>query len=120
MNLHEIANNGGFGSGRRVIDEQRARDERNSHIPEPMLMAELHAVTGGTTWGAPVASLGHCPDTGKDWAIEHRSDLGMVDGRACTASSDALALVAVWNAFRDGDLVWSDRIKQPPKERNDG
>ena len=106
MDLNEIANSGGYGSGGRAIEMQRARDIRNSLIPDPSLMGELVAVTSKTSYGAPVASFGHCPDTDKDWSLEHNSMLGLVDGRSGTASADAQVIAALWNAFRDGDLVW--------------
>ena len=105
MDLKEIANSGGYGSGKRAIELQRQRDERNAWIPEPSVMAEMPAVTSAHSRGAPVGSLGYCPITDQDWALECDS-YGLVEGADNTASTDAQAIAAIWNAFRDGDLVW--------------
>ena len=102
--LHAIANQPGFGSGAKAIEDQRQRDERFALLPDPMLMAELFA-RSGSMWGVPVATFGHCPDTDRDWQLEHESELGLVDGRNSTASTDAQVIAAVWNAYRAGDLV---------------
>ena len=104
MDLHKIANEGGFGTGSAAIEEQRIKDERLSLLPDPMLMAELYAQSG-SMFGVPVATLGLCSETDKDWLLEHRSELGLVDGSDCTASFDAQVIAAVWNSYRAGDLV---------------
>ena len=103
IDLKKIANSGGYGSGAKAIAERKAIDDLISSLPDPMLMATLFARTFST--GAHVASLGHCPDTDKDWCLEHESELGLVDGDKGTASSDAQSIAAVWNAYREGVLV---------------
>jgi hypothetical protein len=103
MDLNKIANSGGFGSGAKVIDEQRERDERLASLPNPMLMAEIYART--EMGGYSIAPLGYCSDTDADWFLEHESELGLVDGEDNTAATDARLIAAVWNAYRDGLLV---------------
>ena len=100
MNLHEIANSGGFGSGRKVIDAAQAKADRKKLIPKPKDMNEMSV--GG--FGVPVAHFGNDTEDGKDYSIT-------VEGYGSTVHSesaghDARAFAALWNAYRDGDLVW--------------
>ena len=101
MDLHEIANSGGFGTGQKAIDLAKAKAERRSHIPKPKDMNEMSL----SPHGAPIACFGNDPEDGKDYHVT-------VEGYGSTchcnaAGHDARAFVALWNAYRDGDLVWA-------------
>ena len=115
MDLHKIANSGSYGSGQKARDIAHELAERRALIPEPSLMATL--LTRTSMYGVPVAAFGVCPDTDEDWVFEHESELGLVDGVQDSASTNAKVIAAVWNAFRDGDLVWaSDRSAPTPQD----
>lgn len=101
MDLHQIANSGGYGTGKKARDILAAREERKKHIPERIMMNE---VTVGNEIDCLVASFGNDPEDGKDYHIN--STLYALIGDSSTAGEDARALAALWNAYRDGDLDW--------------
>lgn len=110
MDLHHIANSGGYGSGARVLDAAKAKAERRGHVPEPQHMNEMSL----SDTGAPIAHFGNDSEDGKDYSITVN---GYGSTTHCNAAGhDARAFVALWNAYRDGDLVWSAAAPMPPKE----
>lgn len=102
MDLTKIANTPGFGSGKSARDLINAKAERRNQIPDPATMNEMMS----NDMGAPIAHFGNDSDDGKDYSIS-------ADGYGSTTESegarhDARAFVALWNAYRDGDLVWKE------------
>lgn len=104
MDLKAIANARGYGTGQAARDKLARAAAGRTMIVDPSLMCELYARSSMS--GYMVGSLGHCLETDADWYLEHESELGMIDGVDDTASNNAKAIAAVWNAYRDGDLVW--------------
>lgn len=107
MNLQDVINAPGFGSGKKARDILNARAERRSHVPERHYMNEL--LVANEIDGL-VATLGNDPEDGKDY---HLNTSGYaLTGDASTAGEDARAIAAIWNAYRDGELVWADQVAQ--------
>lgn len=107
MNLHEIANSGSFGSGKLVRDQANAKAERRNHIPKPQDMNELTT----SPHGSPIAHFGNDSEDGKDYQVTAEGYGSTVHCEA--AGHDARAFVALWNAYRDGDLVWAAAVGTP-------
>tara|TARA_R110002072_G_scaffold49433_4_gene134357 strand:- start:10838 stop:11167 length:330 start_codon:yes stop_codon:yes gene_type:complete len=102
MNLHEVINAKGYGTGKAARDTANAKADRRKHIPSPECMNEMSLADTG----APIAHFGNDSEDGKDYSIT-------VNGYGSTthceaAGHDARAFVALWNAYRDGDLIWKD------------
>jgi len=108
MDLHKIANTPGFGSGEAARNRLAEKAQRRRHIPPRNEMNEMSI----DPHGAPIASFGHDSEDGRDYQVT-------VDGYGSTtccsnsAGDDARAFVALWNAYRDGDLVWAESEAQP-------
>jgi len=100
MNLHEIANTPGFGTGGKAREKAIAKAERRARIPKRRLMAEMIVAHEPD---AVVASFGNGTD-GKDYHIN--SDAGALIYGDGAAENDARAIAALWNAYRDGELIW--------------
>lgn len=107
LNLHEIINSGGFGSGKKARDLLNARAERRRHVPERHYMNEM--IVANDIDGL-VASFGNDSKDGRDYHIN--SSGYALTGDCSTAGEDARAIAALWNAYRDGDLVWKDEATQ--------
>lgn len=101
LDLHEIINSGGFGSGKRARDILNARAERRNHVPDRHYMNEMIV---SNEIDSLVASLGYDSEDGKDYHIN--SSGYALTGDCSTSGEDARAIAALWNAYRDGDLVW--------------
>ena len=100
MDLHKIANERGYGTGKKARDIAAARHNRRDHIPPRKDMAELivqHVPE------ALVASFGNDDTDGQDYHLNAHGE-GLFTGS--TAGKDARAIAALWNAYRDGDLMW--------------
>ena len=108
MNLNEIINAPGFGSGKKARDLLAARAERRNHVPERHLMNEELV---GHEIDALVCSFGCDGEDGKDYHL-NSSGYALI-GEDSTAGMDARAIAALWNAYRDGDLVWKDGKGKP-------
>ncbi|MBO29650.1 MAG: hypothetical protein CML61_13000 [Rhodobacteraceae bacterium] len=103
MNLQEIIDAPGFGSGKNARDVLNARVERRSHVPDRHYMNEM--LVSNEIDGL-VAKLGNDSKDGKDYHL-NSSGYALI-GDASTSGEDARAIAAIWNAYRDGELVWQD------------
>ena len=101
--LDDAINSGGFGSGGKVLQKLNERRDRENHIPKPEKMNELSSVND---LGNLVCSFGCDTEENKDYQIY--CDGYAAVGDDSTAGEDARAFVALWNAYRDGDLVWKE------------
>ncbi len=110
MNLHEIANTGGYGTGQQARDKAAEKAKRRTDIPKPLFMNELVVDHEAE---ALVASFGTDSEDGKSYYINSLGYIGTAAGDYSTASGDAKAFAALWNAYREGDLVWKDAPTQP-------
>ena len=109
MDLHEIANSGSYGSGKKVRDRLAAKVERRKCIPQRHDMNELLAET---SLDSMVASLGYDPEADKDFYL-NSSGYALIRDDS-TSGQDARAIAALWNAYREGDLVWKDDPSADP------
>ena len=106
MNLHEIANAPGYGTGRNARDRAAAIAEIKSLLPDPLWMptftAEPHINNG-----LPLASFGNSAEDGQDWHVTH--DMGDTSRDAIEFGSDAKLdariVAAILNAYARGILV---------------
>ena len=95
-----------FGTGKAVRDKLFAKSERRLHVPKPQDMNELVLAFSPE---AMVGSFGFDPTIEKDIYIN-------AEGYAATATMDgakieAMAIIALWNAYREGDLIWKSDKK---------
>ena len=89
--LNTIINSPGYGTGKAAREKADARDMNE------MTLSDL---------GAPIAHFGNDPEDGKDYSITVNAYGSTEECKG--AGHDARAFVALWNAYRDGDLVWKD------------
>tara|TARA_R110002110_G_scaffold126601_4_gene305162 strand:- start:546 stop:902 length:357 start_codon:yes stop_codon:yes gene_type:complete len=100
--LNTIINSPGYGTGKAAREKADARADRANHIPKPHDMNEMTL----SDLGAPIAHFGNDPEDGKDYSITVNAYGSTEECKG--AGHDARAFVALWNAYRDGDLVWKD------------
>lgn len=106
MNLHEIANARGYGSGKAARDRAAAIAEIKRLLPDHAWMPTFTAAPH-INHGLLMASFGNSSDDGQDWHITH--DQGDMS-RDCIefgsdAKMDARIVAAILNAYSRGILV---------------
>jgi len=101
--LKSIANSGAYGSGQEARDRFNAKADRRNHVPPRDHMNELVVAN---TIDALVCSFGNDSEDGKDYNINSDGYAAILD--SSTAGEDARAIAALWNAYREGDLIWKD------------
>lgn len=103
MDLHEIANSPGYGSGQKARDIAHEKANRRKQLPDPRKMNRLSADTSAD---GLVASLGNDGVDGEGYHLN--ADGYAAIGESSTAGEDARAIAAIWNAYMDGELVWQE------------
>lgn len=105
MNLHEIANSGSYGTGKKARDKLAEKAARRAAVPERIMMNYLLVQHEPD---ALVASFGYDVEEDRDFHLN--SDFYAAIGDTPLAGREARAIAALWNAYRDGDLVWKDEL----------
>lgn len=117
MDLHDIANSGGYGTGRAAMDRAAAVAEIKSLLPDPVWMPTFTAAPHINS-GLMLASFGNSSEDGQDWYITH--DQGDTSRDAIEfgndAKMDAKIVAAILNAYTRGILVMSTPSTKEPQE----
>lgn len=114
IDLQKAINADGFGSGARARDLAHEKATRRKTIPN---RKDMNALIVSHSPDALVASLGYDVEDGNDYHLN--SDGEALVGCEPLAGRDARVIAALWNAYRDGDLVWRDPTTIGRDQTND-
>ena len=105
MDLHQIANTPGFGTGKRMRDKLAEDAACRANLPEPSKIAQVMARPNDAGHLLLIASFGNSSEDGQDWSLYHEGsdDLSGVFG--WDAKHDAQSVANIVNAYRLGILV---------------
>ena len=103
MNLTEIANTPGFGTGKAARDRLAAESECRAMLPEPRNVPPVIAATD-SHW-VLMCHFGNSNEDDQDWAVYHDGRESDVRALGDDAKSDAQCVAAIINAYRMGILV---------------
>ena len=104
--LHEVANTGFYGSGKRARDRANQFAERLSYLPDP---ADMHELLVGKDFEVPVAFFGYDESEQSDIVLSVNNYA--ITDEILGARHEALMIAAVWNLYRSGELVLRSNIE---------
>lgn len=105
IDLNEVANARGYGTGRAVRDRLAAEAECRALLPDPHYMPSVEARGDDGGHLIPMAHFGNSSDDGKDWALFQEYTECELSELGQDARDDARIVAAIINAYRLGVLV---------------